>query len=152
MSFANDILAKCENGAVQMLRSNVTLISPNSVLYGFGDAGIMLPRAVCSCDGADYAEIHDGNWDASLDVEVRASFHDTTREQFRLMCGEVFGQFMIAPDDVNAAMSNVDDPFTVFACYPQRQTRMIESGADGNPAEWSVKMSFLVRCCGSVIS
>lgn len=153
MSYANDILAKCENGAVKMLQVSgvLTLIASSSVLPGFGSDDVILPRVVCSCDSADYAEIYDGNWDAALEVEVRAAKADTTRDQFRAMCAEVFAQFMRASGDVEAALSNADDPFTVFACYPQRQTRSIELGADGQGAEWSVKMNFLVKCCGSVI-
>ena len=152
MSYASDILAKCENGAVAMLQaSGLTLIASASVLPGFGEDAVMLPRVVCSCASANYAEIYDGNWDADLEVEVRASFADTTRAEFRAICAEVFAQFMRASGDVEAALSNADDPFTVFACYPVRQTRSIEPGADGNGAEWSVKMSFLVKCCGSVI-
>lgn len=153
MSYANDILAKCENAAVAMLQASaLTLVPTTSVLTGFGDTGVMLPRVVCSCDRANYAEIYDGNWDAELTVEVRASFSDTTRTEFRAMCAEVFAQFMRSSGDVETALSNADDPFTVFACYPRQQTRSIEPGADGDGAEWSVKTSFLVKCCGSVIS
>lgn len=153
MSYASDILAKCENAAVAMLQASaLTLVPSASVLAGFGDESVMLPRVVCSCDRAQYAEIYDGNWDAELTVEVRASFGDTTRDQFRAICAEVFAQFMRASGDVETALSNADDPFTVFACYPQRQERSIEPGADGNGAEWTVRMQFLVKCCGSVIA
>lgn len=157
MSYANDILAKCENGAVQMLRvasaaGTLTLVPAASVLPGFGDSGVVLPRVVCSCDSADVSEMYDGNWNAALEVEVRASFADTTREQFRAMCAEVFAHFMLAEQDVAAALSNADDPFTAFKCDPIRQTRSIESGAGGDAAEWSVKFSFTVKCCGTVIT
>jgi hypothetical protein len=152
MSYANDILAKAESAAVAMLRAAALATIPSaSVLAGYGSDDVILPRVVCSCDSADYAEIYDGNWDAALEVEVRAAKADTTRAEFRAMCAEVFAQFMRAREDVEAALSNADDPFTVFACYPQRQTRSIELGADGQGAEWSVKMTFLVKCCGSVI-
>ena len=157
MSYANDILSKCENAAVAMYvaaagAGTLALIPSSNIFHGFGSDAIALPRIVCSCDSGDVEYMYDGNWSVILDIEVRADDSGNDRDAFHAICGEVFAHMMLAKDAMNTALSNADDPFTAFSVQPLRQSRSIEPGADGNAAEWSVKFSFRVQCCGSVIA
>lgn len=155
MSYANDIDGKLEDSCVAMLQAavvagTITLVASEAILPAVDDGDVPLPRVVCRCDNARVEEVFDGNWDADLDVEIIASAADTTRQEFRDICGEVFAHFFLAHDTVNTNLSNATVEFTAQAVYPRSKSKQLFSGEDGD--EWHSTLRLSVKCCGSVIA
>lgn len=125
-------------------------VARSIVHSGVSPDDIALPRIVCISPSADVLEWPLGNWEADLRVEVSASAVDTSRDAFRLMCGESWKPFFLAPDTVCSALSNADIKFTAFFVEPKSQQKNLVAGE--STAEWNGVLVVSVRCCGSVVA
>lgn len=154
MSWANDFIGKLEDVAKAYLVAskqggNLAAFTEGQILAGIDDASVNLPRIVCVCDSAVSAEIYDGNWKGDLQITVIASADDTTRAQFREMCGEVFAHFMQSVADNLANLSSATIEFTAQSVKPRRIEKHLIATA--NDTQWEQSLFLEVEGCGSVI-
>ena len=155
MSYANDFTGKLEDTARDYLRTskdagNLSAFARNQILAGIDDEDVNLPRVVCICDSARIEENFDANWNGELEVKVIASAEDTTREEFRDMCGEVFAHFFQLPVDNLTNLSSSEHEFTAQAVYARRQEKNLV--ATDQDTRWEKSLFLEVHGCGSVVA
>lgn len=145
---ANNITQLCQQAAKAYLDAeNLSFITDNEtqVVLGIASDGLNLPQVICQCQQAQASVPYEGNWSASLRLELRSNADDTTQDEHHERAGELFGKFMVGIDEGKAAMTSDVIGFTCQQLLPVRQ------GWELNDDSWVSYIELTVECCGSFL-
>lgn len=143
---ANNITQLCQQAAKAFLDGEeLSFINDaeTQIVTGIASDDITLPLVVCQCQSASAAMPYEGNWSATLRIEVRSNSSDTTQDDHHANAGEVFGKFMDTPANMRQHLSSEELGFTCQNLWPERQ------GWELNDKSWASFMEFQVECAGS---
>jgi len=146
---ANNITQLCQKAAKAYLDSEelsfITDEESQIVTDIYGE-GIMLPCIICQCQNAQAEVPYEGNWSATLRIELRENCDDTGQDEHHANAGELFEKFMVSVADGRLAMSNESLGFTCQQLLPTQQ------GWEVNDGSWVSFIVLQVECCGSYFS
>ena len=143
---ANNITQLCQKAVKSYLDSeDLSFITDeeSQIMAGIASTELMLPAVIIQCQRASASVAFEGNWSATLRVELRSNADDTTQDQHHDNAGELFGKFMISQSDARLALSSSTLGFTCQQLLPQDQ------GWDINDDSWVSFLVLQVDCCGS---
>lgn len=146
---ANNITQLCQQAAKAFLDlEDLTFITDeeSQIVTGIASADMSLPMVVCQCQQAQAAVPYEGNWSATLRIELRSNADDTTKDAHHTNAGELFGKFMGSVAAGRAAMSSSVIGFTCQQLLPVRQ------GWEINDNSWVSFLELQVECAGSFFS
>jgi len=103
----------------------------------------LLPQVTCSCQRAIAAVPFEGNWSATLRVELQSNASDTSLTDHHANAGELFSRFMSST--LNQDLTNALDGFTAQFVLPTEQ------GWEPKDDSWISFLILQVECCGSDI-
>jgi hypothetical protein len=153
MSYFNNVTRLCELAFRAYARSiGLGNIPYASIIAGFDDTDIMIPRLIFNADTAEPEGPGDeGNWTIRLEVQVVTSRDDDkVPRRHHDRAGEVFSQFMAGrytvPDLINAAAAAEGINFICWDIMPGQQAK------DGKDRHLFSSMLFNVVGCGSLFS
>lgn len=145
MAFVNDICAKVEAATVAFLQAQ-TLANflPAQIVGGLNPEDRALPHVECICTDAAPEKEDEGNWIATLTINIRTNIDDTpTIAQHRAQAGEVFSYFntFTLADDLTAALAD-------FTCWKKHDG---PAGYTIVGRSWVSHLTLTLDCCGSDI-
>lgn len=143
---ANNITQLCQKAVKAYLdNEDLSFITDeeSQIMAGIASTDLMLPAVIIQCQRASASVAYEGNWQATLRIELRSNANDTPQDEHHSNSGELFGKFMISQADGRIALSNEDLGFTCQQLTPQDQ------GWDLNDDSWVSFMVLQVECCGS---
>ena len=141
---ANNITQLCQQAAKAYLDSE-DLSFKSQIVLGIAADEIQLPLVVCQCQQAQANVPYEGNWSASLRIELRSNCDSTTQDQHHANAGELFGKFMVSIAAGKTAMTSQTLGFTCQQLLPVRQ------GWEIYDSSWVSYLELTVECCGSYI-
>lgn len=143
---ANNITQKCQKTAKAFLDTvELSFINDTEtqIVEGIASSDMMLPAVVCQCQQATASVAFEGNWAATLRIEVRSNADDTTQDEHHDRAGEVFGVFMTSRANYVVNMSNATIGFTCQELIP------MEQGWELNDDSWVSYLVLQVECAGT---
>ena len=146
---ANNITQLCQKTAKAYLDTrDLSFItdSESQIVTGIASSDISLSSVVVQCQRASASVAFEGNWSASLRVELHSNASDTTQDQHHEDAGELFSAFMISQADARTAMSSEDIGFTCQQLLP------VDQGWEVDGDCWVSYLVLQVECCGSYFS
>jgi hypothetical protein len=146
---ANNITQLCQKAAKAFLDSeDLSFITDEEtqIVTGIASGDMGLPMVICQCQQAQAAEAYEGNWSATLRIELRSNCNDTDQDDHHANAGELFGKFMTSVATGRAFMSNEDLGFTAQQVLP------VQQGWEVNDESWVSYLILQVECCGTYFS
>ena len=143
---ANNITQLCQKAVKAYLDGeDLSFITDaeTQIVGGISAEELSLSSVVIQCQRASASVAFEGNWQATLRVELRSNSDDTTQDQHHENAGELFGKFMISQSDAREALSNEALGFTCQFLLPQDQ------GWDLNDGSWVSFIVLQLECAGS---
>jgi hypothetical protein len=143
---ANNITQLCQKAAKAFLDSeDLTFITDeeSQIVTGIAPDGLMLPNVTCQCQNAQSAVPYEGNWSATLRIELRSNCNDTPQDDHHEWAGELFGKFMTTVATMRTNLSSEALGFTAQSVVPMQQ------GWEINDGSWVSFLILQVECCGS---
>ena len=144
---ANNITQKCQLAARNFLRTDgLSFITDAnaSIRSGIVADDIALPVVICQCTRAVGSVAFEGNWAATLRIELRSNADDDEEEDGETHhenAGELFAKFMT--DTAAQDLTNGLPGFTAQFVVPEEQ------GWDLNDRSWVSWLILRVECAGS---
>lgn len=145
-TYANNITQLCQQAAKVYLDSEeLSFVADNEtqIVTGIFSDDLTLTTVVCQCQNADAAVPYEGNWSATLRIELRNNADDVTADEHHAMAGELFSKFMVSVADGRLNLSNQTLGFTCQQLLPTQQ------GWEINDGSWVSFLLLQVECCGT---
>jgi len=146
---ANNITQLCQKAAKAFLDSeDLSFITDeeSQIVTGIASDDISMPTVICQCAQAQAAVPYEGNWSATLRIELRSNADDTSQDEHHERAGELFGKFMVGIPEGRQFLSNQTLGFTAQQVLPVRQ------GWEINDGSWVSYIELQIECCGSYFS
>jgi len=157
MSASNFVCQKVQLAIQAYLKTKTFALIPSTQIYSGiqniyaesasnDDPTRLQPSIDCVCQQAGVGDntTMSGNWIAQAEIQVKASAHDSTQDDFLAMVGVVYDCFVT--DTIANDLSSALADFTAFMVTPKLQSWLIADGF------WVAHFAFDVHCAGSDIS